>query len=61
MTIKSVTGHLPLSQDDMTRKLKSIVLSISAIALLIGVTAMTLQPKFGLLGVAFLFGWTQLV
>ena len=63
MTIKSATetGHLALSQDVMTKKLKSIALAVPAIALLIGAGGMTLQPRLGLLGAALIFGWTQLV
>lgn len=63
MTIKSATEtrHLALSQDDMSKNFKRIVLAVPATALAIGAAIMMLQPKFGLLGAALLFGWTQMV
>lgn len=63
MTIKSATeaDRLVSSQDVMTKKLKNIVLVVPAVGLLIGTAGMMLDPRLGLLGTAFLFGWTQLV
>lgn len=63
MTIKSVTEteHLALSQDDLRKKLNRIALVVPAIILLMSAVAMTFEPRFGLFGVALLFGWTQLV
>jgi len=53
-------GRLAMSQDDVTRKLRHVALAIPAIALLLSAGFMALEPRFGLLGVGLILGWTQL-
>lgn len=49
-----------LRQDDLSRRLKYIALTVPAWSLLGGVAAMLVEPQFGLLASAVILGWTQI-
>jgi hypothetical protein len=46
---------------DVPRRVRRMVLVVPALALLGSAIAMLLDPRLGLLGTAFVLGWTQLV
>lgn len=53
--------HLASEQNDISRKLRRVALAIPAIALVWGLVAVALEPRYGLLAAALILGWTQLV
>ena len=45
----------------LSRRLRGIALVVPAVALLASMAAMTADYRFGLLGMALILGWAQLV
>ena len=48
-------------QNKVTRKLRFVALAVPIIALLAATAVIPIEPRFGLLAAALIFGWTQLV
>lgn len=55
------TSKLTISQADLARKVKLMAIIIPVVTLLIGVSIIPLDIRFGLFTVAVILGWTQLV
>ncbi|MGH2559552.1 MAG: hypothetical protein ACRDJH_10840 [Thermomicrobiales bacterium] len=59
--ILAEVGDPATRQDEVTRDSRRVALAVPAIAVLGGVAAMAIEPRFGLFAAALVFGWTQLV